>query len=185
MFDHILAGPDQGEWYVIRVVSGTEQAVEQAIMQRRETFALENFILETFVPMHDSVSVSSTGKKIRRKKNIFPGYILVRMVVTNESWYIVRNTPNVTGFLGAGTVPVSVRGEELKRLMGIVQEQSEEYRISLRPDDMVMIHKGPFEGSEGRVTEVNEAKGLIKVVINLLGRDTPVEIDFGSVSAKK
>jgi transcription termination/antitermination protein NusG len=78
-------------------------------MQRREAFGLESFILEVFVPTHDSVSVRSTGVKVRKKKNIFPGYILVKMVVTNESWYIVRNTPNVTGFLGAGTIPVPVR----------------------------------------------------------------------------
>ena len=100
---------NDGEWYVIRVISGTEENVRESLMQRREAFGLENSILEVFVPTHDSISVRAGGKKVKRKKNIFPGYILVRMIVTNESWYIVRNTPNVTGFLGAGTVPVAVR----------------------------------------------------------------------------
>jgi len=99
----------KGEWYVIRVISGTEENVKESLMQRREAFALENFILEVFVPMHDAITLRAGGVKVRKKKNIFPGYILVKMVVTNESWYIVRNTPNVTGFLGAGTVPVPVR----------------------------------------------------------------------------
>jgi len=106
----------QPEWYVIRVVSGTEENVRQALLQRREAFSLENYILDVFVPMYDSVSVRASGATVKRKKNIFPGYILVQMIVTNESWYIVRNTPNVTGFLGAGNVPVPVRGEELERL---------------------------------------------------------------------
>lgn len=100
---------NNGEWYVVRVVSGTEENVSQSLMQRREAFGLEDFILEVFVPVHDTISISPTGKQTLRKKNIFPGYILVKMLVTNESWYIVRNTPNVTGFLGAGTVPVPVR----------------------------------------------------------------------------
>jgi transcription termination/antitermination protein NusG len=88
-----------GEWYVIRVISGTEENVRQSLMQRREAFGLENFIIDVFVPTHDTIALKTNGEKTTRKKNIFPGYLLVRMVVTNESWYIVRNTPNVTGFL--------------------------------------------------------------------------------------
>lgn len=114
IFDSIST--EEGEWYVIRVISGTEENVRQSLMQRREAFGLENFLLDVFVPLHDTINISQAGKQTVRKKNIFPGYILVKMIVTNESWYIVRNTPNVTGFLGAGTVPVPVRGEELERL---------------------------------------------------------------------
>lgn len=115
MFDSLNTGK-KGEWYVIRVISGTEENVRSSLMQRREAFNLENYILEVFVPTHDTVSIKSNGEKAKKKKNIFPGYILVNMVVTNESWYIVRNTPNVTGFLGAGTVPVPVSGAELDQL---------------------------------------------------------------------
>lgn len=154
-------------------------------MQRREAFGLEQYILDVFVPTHDSVSIRAGGKKVQRKKNIFPGYILVKMIVTNESWYIVRNTPNVTGFLGAGTVPVPVRGEELDKLKGILTEKSEEYNTDMQIGDYVIVRNGPFEGSEGKIIEVNTGKGVIKMMINLLGRDTPVEIEFGSVKAKK
>jgi transcriptional antiterminator NusG len=121
-----------GEWYVIRVISGTEENVKQSIMQRREAFGLEDTILDVFVPTHDSISVRANGEKTRKKKNIFPGYILVNMIVTNESWYIVRNTPNVTGFLGAGTVPVPVSGAELEQLKGILSEKSEEFTTNLQ-----------------------------------------------------
>ena len=183
MFDCL--NNEGGEWYVIRVISGTEENVRQSLMQRREAFGLENFILDVFVPTHDTISVRSGGAQVKKKKNIFPGYILVKMVVTNESWYIVRNTPNVTGFLGAGTVPVPVRGEELERLKGVLTNQSQEYTTNLRTGDMVTILSAPFEGSEGVITEINEAKGLLKVSVNLLGRDTPLELDFGSVKPKK
>ncbi|MCK9272009.1 transcription termination/antitermination protein NusG [Candidatus Gracilibacteria bacterium] len=173
------------EWYVIRVISGTEENVRQSLLQRRETFSLEDYILEIFVPTHDSISVKASGEKVKKKKNIFPGYILVKMIVTNESWYIVRNTPNVTGFLGAGTVPVPVRGEELDKLKGVLSEKSEEYKTNLKLGDFVTISTGPFEGSEGKVIEINEEKGLLKVNVNLLGRDTPVELDFANVKVKK
>ncbi|PID84140.1 transcription termination/antitermination factor NusG [Candidatus Gracilibacteria bacterium] len=175
----------QGEWYVIRVVSGTEENVRQSLLQRRETFGLEDYILEVFVPMHDSISVRAGGKKVKRKKNIFPGYILVRMVVTNESWYIVRNTPNVTGFLGAGTVPVPVSGDELEKLKGVLTEKSEEYKTDIQVGEFATIKSGPFEGSEGKVVEVNTDKGMAKIMVNLLGRDTPVEIEFTSIIQKK
>ena len=156
MFD--FSKKEQGDWYVIRVISGTEENVRQSLMQRREAFGLENFILDVFVPNHDSVSVRAGGKKVLKKKNIFPGYILVQMVVTNESWYIVRNTPNVTGFLGAGTVPVAVTGTELEQLKGILEEKSEEYKTDLQVGDYVSVKNGPFEGSEGKIIEVNTAK---------------------------
>jgi len=154
-------------------------------MQRREAFNLEEYILEVFVPTHDTISIRANGDKVIKPKNIFPGYILVNMVVTNESWYIVRNTPNVTGFLGAGTVPVPVSGAELEQLKGILVAKSGEFSISFQLGDYVVINHGPFEGSEGKITEINTEKGLVKVNINMLGRDTPVEIDFSQVKAKK
>lgn len=175
----------QWEWYVIRVISGTEENVRQSLMQRREAFGLENYLLEVFVPTHDSISIRAGWIKVKKKKNIFPGYILVRMIVTNESWYIVRNTPNVTGFLGAGTVPVPVSGEELEKLKGVLTEKSEEYKTDMQIGDFATVNSGPFEGSEGKIIEVNTQKWMVKLMINLLGRDTPVEIEFSSVGKKK
>lgn len=130
------------------------------------------------------VSVRAGGTKVKRKKNILPGYILVEMVVTNESWYIVRNTPNVTGFLGAGNIPVPVSGEELEQLRGKVQSKDETFATKFKIGDFAEITKGPFEGNEGIITEINENKGLLKININLLGRDTPIELDFSQVSVK-
>lgn len=183
MFDFLKK--NDWEWYVIRVVSGTEENVQESLLQRRETFGLENYILEVFVPTHDSVSIKTGGKKVTRKKNIFPGYILVRMIVTDESWYIVRNTPNVTGFLGAGTVPVPVSGEELEQLKWVLSQKSEEINTDIDVGDIATIKAGPFEGSEGKVIEVNNTKGVAKIMVNLLGRDTPVEVEFASLSTTK
>ncbi len=184
MFD-LLSPKTEWEWYVIRVISGTEGNVKESLMQRREAFGLENHLLEVFVPTHDSISVRAWGVKVKKQKNIFPWYILVRMVVTNESWYIVRNTPNVTGFLGAGTVPVPVSGAELEQLKGILADKSQEYKTDMQSGDYVTVKNGPFEWSEGKIIEVNTQKWLVKIMINLLGRDTPVEIEFASVSKKK
>lgn len=175
---------NKSEWYVIQVISGTEENVKQSLFQRRESFGLEAYILDVFVPTHDVVTVKTGGVKVKRKKNILPGYILVQMVVTNESWYIVRNTPNVTGFLGAGNIPVPVTGEELEKLKGKVSQNEETYTSKFQTGDMAIITKWPFEGNEWIITEINEKKGLLKVNINLLGRDTPIELDFSQVKAK-
>ncbi len=171
-------------WYVIQVISGTEENVKQSLFQRRESFWLEKYILDVFVPTHDVVSVRAGGTKVKKKKNILPGYILVEMVVSNESWYIVRNTPNVTGFLGAGNVPVPVSGEELDKLRGKIDQNEETFTTKFQVGDIALITKGPFEGNEGNITDINEKKGLLKVNVNLLGRDTPIELDFSQVATK-
>ncbi|NUJ97194.1 transcription termination/antitermination factor NusG [Candidatus Gracilibacteria bacterium] len=172
------------EWYVIQVISGTEENVKQSLFQRRESFGLEEYILDVFVPTHDVVNVRAGGVKVKRKKNILPGYILVQMVVTNESWYIVRNTPNVTGFLGAGNVPVPVSSAEFEQLRGKVEQNAETFATKYKLGDRALIVKGPFEGNEGVITDINDKKGFVKVNINLLGRDTPIELDFSQIKIK-
>lgn len=174
----------KSEWYVIQVISGTEENVKQSLFQRRESFGLEDYIIDVFVPTHDVVSIRAGGTKVKKKKNILPGYILVEMVVTNESWYIVRNTPNVTGFLGAWNIPVPVSGAELEQLKGKVESKDETFTTKFQTGDLAMITKGAFEGNEWVITDVNESKGLVKVNINLLGRDTPIELDFSQVVVK-
>ncbi len=175
---------NKSEWYVIQVISGTEENVKQSLFQRRESFALEDHIIDVFVPTHDVVSVRAGGTKVKKKKNILPGYILVEMVVTNESWYIVRNTPNVTWFLGAWNIPVPVSGAELEQLRGKVESKDETFSTKFAKWDMALITKWAFEWNEGIVTDVNESKGLVKVNINLLGRDTPIELDFSQIVVK-
>lgn len=174
----------KAEWYVIQVISWTEENVKQSLFQRRESFSLQDYILDVFVPTHDVVTVRAGWAKVKRQKNIFPGYILVQMVVTNESWYIVRNTPNVTGFLGAGNVPVPVSGEELAQLKGMLEKNAETFQAKFKVGDIATITKGPFEGNEWIISEINDKKGIVKLNINLLWRDTPVELDFSQIKVK-
>ncbi len=169
------------EWYVIQVVAWTEDNVKSSLFQRRENFWLEEYLLDVFVPTHDVVSVRAWWTKVTKKKNILPGYILVQMNVTNESWYIVRNTPNVTWFLWAWNIPVPVSGAELEKLKGKILEHSETFESKYRVGDMASIIKGPFEWNEWIISEINDKKGVIKMNINLLWRDTPVELEFADI----
>lgn len=173
------------EWYVIQVISGTEENVKQSLFQRRESFGMEEYMLDVFVPTHDVVSIKANGEKTKKQKNILPGYILVQMRVTNESWYIVRNTPNVTGFLGAGNIPVPVSGKELEQLKGKIEEKSETYSTKYQIGEYVEVTKGPFAGNEGNITELDEDKGYVKLNINLLGRDTPIELELTQIKTKQ
>lgn len=174
----------KAEWYVIQVISWTEENVKQSLFQRKESFSLQEYILDVFVPTHDVVTVRAWGAKTKKQKNIFPWYILVQMVVTNESWYIVRNTPNVTGFLGAWNVPVPVSGEELAQLKWMLERNSQTFSSKYKVWDIATIIKGPFEGNEWVISEINDKKWVIKLNINLLGRDTPIELDFGQIKVK-
>jgi transcriptional antiterminator NusG len=172
------------EWYVIQVISWTEENVRQSLFQRRESFSLEDYILDVFVPTHDVVSVRAWWVKVKRKKNIFPWYILVQMVVTNESWYIVRNTPNVTWFLWAWNVPVPVSGEELDKLKWMLEKNAETFSTKFKVWDHAIITKWPFEWNEWFIAEINDKKGIVKLNINLLWRDTPIELDFSQIKVK-
>ncbi len=169
------------EWYVIQVVSWTEENVKQSLFQRRESFSLENYILDVFVPTHDVVSVRSNWEKVKKKKNILPWYILVQMIVTNESWYIVRNTPNVTWFLGAWNIPVPVSWKELEQLKWKIEDNSETFDSKYQIWDIAIIKSGPFEWNEWIIKEINEKKGIVKLNINLLWRDTPIELEFSQI----
>lgn len=172
------------EWYTIQVVSGTEENVKSSLFQRRESLGMEDYILDVFVPTHDVVTVRAGWAKVKKQKNLLPGYILVQMIVTNESWYIVRNTPNVTGFLWAGNIPVPVSQAELEKLKGKLEEHAETFETKYQVGEMALVTKGPFEGNEWVITEINEKKGIVKLNINLLGRDTPIELEFGGIKVK-
>ncbi len=172
------------EWYVIQVISWTEENVKQSLYQRRESLWMEDYILDVFVPTHEVVSVRTGWKQVKRKKNILPWYILVKMIVTNESWYIVRNTPNVTWFLWAWNIPVPVSGEELEKLKWKLEENKVEYKSKFSVWDEVYIVWWNFDWNEWKIIEVNDKKWVAKVTINLLWRDTPVEIDFSHIKVK-
>jgi transcriptional antiterminator NusG len=169
------------EWYVIQVISWTEENVKSSLFQRRESFWLEDYILDVFVPTHDVLSIKANWEKVSKKKNILPWYILVQMNVTNESWYIVRNTPNVTWFLWAGNIPVPVSWEELEKLKWKVEEKSETFETKYKVWDMAAIMKWPFKWNEWIIIELSEKKWTLKLNVNLLWRDTPIELDFNQI----
>ena len=150
-------------------------------LNRRESFWLEDYILDVYVPTHDVVSVRSGWVKVKKQKNLLPGYILVQMNVTNESWYIVRNTPNVTWFLWAWNIPVPVSGAELEQLKWKVEERSETFETKYQVWDMALIIRWAFEWNEWIITEVNDKKWTVKINVNLLWRDTPIELEYSDI----
>jgi transcriptional antiterminator NusG len=171
------------QWYVIHTYSGYEDAVKKALEQRIESMGMQEYIFEIVVPK-EKVSVMKNGKQQVVEKNLFPGYVLVNMIVTDASWFVVRNTQNVTGFVGSGNTPVPVLPEEfgvIKRRMGAAEPTTE---IKLNVNDLVIIKEGPFSNYEGLISEINKAKGKVTVMVSIFDRETPVELDFGQVSKK-
>lgn len=171
-------------WYVIHTYSGYEDAVREALLQRIESMNMQDKIFDVIVPKEMQIVVKK-GKPKTEKKRLFPGYVLVDMMVDDESWYVVRNTPNVTGFVGAGTIPVPVSAEEF----GIIQRYLEDdaqpkFKITMSKGDLMIVLDGPFAGYEGVVHEIDEEKGKVKVMITIFGRETPVELDFEQVKKK-
>lgn len=174
--------PQERKWYVIHTYSGYEDAVAKNLKQRIESLGMEDKIFNVLVPKEKKIKIKEGKRKVVEEK-IYPGYVLVEMIVTDDSWYVVRNTPNVTGFVGAGTTPIPVSIEEienLKKRMGVKEPQ---YKIEIKVDDLVKIVDGPFKDFEGKVSEIDEERGKIKVLVNMFGRDTPLELD--SLQVKK
>ena len=172
------------EWYVIQVISWTEENVKSSLFQRRESLWMENYILDVFVPTHEIISTKSSWEQVTKKKNILPWYILVQMVVNNESWYIVRNTPNVTWFLWAWNIPVPVSWAELEKLKWKIEEHAKTYSTDFQKWEEAIIKSWVFEWNTGIITWINKKKWIVKMNISLLWRDTPVEINFSEVQLK-
>jgi len=169
-------------WYVIHTYSGYEDAVAKNLKQRIESLGMEDKIFNVIVPKEKKIKIKN-GKRKTVEEKIYPGYVLVEMIVTDESWYVVRNTPRVTGFLGAGTTPIPVSKKDIDDLMKRMEVGEPEFIIDFEVGASVKITDGPFKGFEGRVSEIDQARGKIKVLVNMFGRDTPVELD--SLQIKK
>jgi transcriptional antiterminator NusG len=164
-------------WYVLHTYSGYEENVSQNLQQRIESMDMEDKIFNILVPTEKKIKIKNGKRKIVEEK-IFPGYVMVEMVVTDESWYIVRNTPNVTGFIGTGTTPTPVSEAEIKSLQKRMGVEEPKYKIDVNIGEAVRINEGPFKDMEGKITNIDEAKGRIKVSVSMFGRETPVELDF-------
>ncbi len=164
-------------WYAIHTYSGYEDAVAEALNQRIESLDMQDKIFAVLVPKEKKVKIKN-GKRKTSEEKIFPGYVLVEMVVTDDSWYVVRNTPNVTGFIGTGTIPTPIAQEEIDALMKRVGVSEPETTLDVEKGSVVQITDGPFKNFEGKVSEVDENRGKVKVLVNMFGRETPVELDF-------
>lgn len=171
-----IRGDGQEAWYVVHTYSGHENKVKVNIEKMVENRGMQDLILDIIVPTEDRVEIKDGQRKIKTRK-MFPGYVIIKMIVTNESWYLVRNTQGVTGFVGHGSEPIPLTAEEVTR-MGI-----EKIYIDLDIDagDMVRVISGPFEGFMGEVLEINKEKQVLTVKVSMFGRDTPVELEFGQV----
>lgn len=164
-------------WYAIHTYAGYEDAVARNLQQRIESLDMKDKIFNVIVPKVKKIKIKH-GKRKTVEENIYPGYILVDMIVTDDSWYVVRNTPRVTGFVGAGNVPVPIAPDEVDEIKKQIGVEEPEYKIDVSPGDVVKITDGPFKDYEGKVAEIDEEKGRIKVYLNIFGRETPVDLDF-------
>lgn len=169
-------------WYVLHTYSGYEDAVAKSLKQRVESLGMEDKIFNVLVPKEKKIKIKN-GKKKTVEEKLYPGYVLVEMIVTDDSWYVVRNTPNVTGFVGSGTVPLPVSIEEMSLLNKKIDTEEPKYNIEFKKGDLVKITDGPFKDSEGKVSGIDKEKGKVKIMINMFGRDTSLELD--SLQIKK
>ncbi len=165
------------DWYVLHTYSGYEDNVARNLKQRIDSMDMTNLIFDVLVPKEKKIKIKA-GKRIVVEERIYPGYVLVDMVVTDASWYVVRNTPNVTGFIGLGTTPTPIDPaeiESLKKRMGVAEPK---YKIDVKIGESVRITDGPFKNFEGKIQAVDDEKGKVKVLVSIFGRETPVELDF-------
>jgi transcriptional antiterminator NusG len=164
-------------WYAIHTYAGYENAVARNLKQRIESLGMEDKIFNVIVPIEKKIKIKG-GKRVEEEEKIYPGYVMVEMVVTDDSWYVVRNTPRVTGFVGSGVFPVPLGKKEVDDLFKRMSSDTVKHNIDLEADDAVIIVDGPFKDLEGKVGEIDENRGKVKVLVSMFGRETPVELDF-------
>jgi transcriptional antiterminator NusG len=168
---------DGRAWYVVHCYSGNEDKVRFNILQRIESMGMDDLIFDVVVPTEDEVNIKN-GERQTVEKKVFPGYILVNMILTEESWYMVRNTPGVTGFVGMGNDPTPLQTEEVARILKRMESESPRINVTFRPGERVRIVDGPFEDFYGKVSEIDMERATVRVMVNFFGRETPVELDF-------
>ena len=165
-------------WYVIHTYAGYENAVLRNLKQRIESLGMEDKIFNVIVPVEKKIKIKG-NKRVEEEEKIYPGYVLVDMIVTDDSWYVVRNTPRVTGFVGSGVYPVPIDKKEVETLFARMDAGGlAKHAIDLSAGDIIKIVDGPFKDLEGKVSEVNEERGKVRVLVSMFGRETPVELDF-------
>lgn len=164
------------QWYAIHTYSGYEEKVAESIRQRAESLDMKDKIFQVLVPKEKMIEVKNSKRKVVEKR-IFQGYVLVQMKMSEDAWYIVRNTPSVTGFVGSGSEPTPVSDDEIDKIMKRMGRDEPKHKIDYKVGEVVNITDGPFKGFDGTINEIDAAKGKLKVLINMFGRETPVELD--------
>jgi len=168
------------QWFVIHTYSGYENKVKTNLEKRVESMNMGDKIFRVLVPVEDEVQVKDGQKKIVKKK-VYPGYVLVEMCMTDDSWYVVRNTPGVTGFVGAGAKPVPLHPSEVKQILKQMGYEEPKVKVDFTVGENIRVTSGPFENFIGSIEEIQNEKGKLKVLISMFGRETPVELDFSQV----
>ena len=169
-------------WYAVHTYSGYEDAVARNLRQRIESMGMEDKIFSVLVATEKKIRIKNGKRRVMEEK-IYPGYVLVEMIVSDDSWYVVRNTPRVTGFVGSGTTPTPLSPEEIAELQKRMGVEEPKFQIEVSPGDPVKIIDGPFKEFDGKVADIDEEKGKVKVLVSMFGRSTPVELD--SLQIKK
>lgn len=168
------------KWYVVHTYSGYENKVKANLEKRIETMEKQDEIFRVLVPMEEELEIKD-GKKKLTKKKVFPGYVLVEMLMNDESWYVVRNTPGVTGFVGSGSKPIALQEGEVRSILRQMGLDESRPKVTFEVGQSVKVTAGPFSGFIGAVDEINVEKGKLKVLVSMFGRETPVELDFTQV----
>lgn len=177
---HIVISEDtesSGHWYVVHTTSGHEARVAETLRQRVETMGLTQKVFEVLIPTQDRVIIRQ-GKKAQVKEKIFPGYLLVKMVVDDESWLALRTTPGITGFVGSGKTPTPLSNDEVGNIQKFISTPAKRFKTRFSNGEAVKITDGPFTDFLGTIDEIDEEKGKVKVLVSIFGRETPVELDL-------
>ena len=172
---------DGRRWYVIHTYSGYENKVKQNLMHRIETMEMQDQIFRVIVPTEEEIEIKN-GQRRTVQKKVFPGYVLVQMRMTDDSWYVVRNTPGVTSFVGHGNRPTPLEDAEVKAILKQMEEEAPKVRVSYQVGQAVKITDGPFTDFEGIVDAIDHERGRVRVLVSFFGREAPVELDFLQVT---
>ena len=175
--DKATSASDKGKWYIIHTYAGHENKVERSLKQRVESMKFTDRVFDIIVPTRNTIKVSQ-GKKETVKEKIFPGYVLVKMILDDETWIMVRSTPGVTSFIGAGNKPTPISDKEVEAIQKFMKMEEPMYKVQFSVGEAVKITDGPFAEFLGTIESLDEARGKVKVLVSIFGRETPVELDF-------
>jgi len=173
----IVLEDDGRSWYVVHCYSGYEKKVRHSIEQRIETMDMQDKIFDVVVPTEEEIEIKD-GKRRTVERRVFPGYILVQLIMDEDSWYVVRNTPGVTGFVGMGNEPTPLRPDEVAKIMNRMEAEAPTVKFNFQPGEKVRVRSGPFSDFIGTVDEIDLDRAKVKVLVSFFGRETPVELDF-------